>query len=195
MMFMLIRRSVICVVMLVGLMSCSSDSDTAKEVPTDSEGTYFSVRQFAADQFKIYRGTPFVIEKLVTLNGAEDSLMINSYEADWESIFQTFFATDIGDKKFLDQYQPEVFQDGMGAIVFYYTAKDDKLFTRSLQVRIDELTHRVLSVFVETGKKSFWSEERQKLYYTPMKLIQIQEYSKPLIGREKDLRVVWRFVL
>src|SRR5690606_28791494 len=126
---------------------------------------YFSVRQLAADQFRNYSGTPFVIEKIMSLNGQHDSIVTNSYDADWESVLQTFFDADIGDEKYIDRYQVDVFNDGMGALVLFYTAKDEKLFTRTLQVRLDAATHRVLSVFIETGKKSFWNEETQKLYY------------------------------
>ncbi len=174
---------------------CAGDRNGIAEKATNTEGRYFSLRQLAADQFKNFRGTPFVIEKIISLNGQWDSVVINSYNADWEAVFNTFFATDISEEKYLDRYKVDVFDDGMGALVLFYAAKDDKLFTRTLQVRLDAVTNRVLSVFIETGKKSFWNEETQKLYYTPMKLIQIQEYSKPLFGRKKELHITWRFTL
>jgi hypothetical protein len=189
-------RIVIPLLLLVCVAGCAGrQQDAVPGQAARTEGNYFSVRQLAADQFRNYRGTPFVIEKIISLNGARDSVVINSYSADWESVLQVFFATDIGEEKFIDGYQVDVFNDGMGALVLFYAAKDENLFTRSLQVRLDAVSHRVLSVFIETGKKSFWNEETQKLYYTPMKLIQIQEYSKPLIGRGKDLHVIWRFIL
>ncbi len=188
-------RILIHMLLLVCAVGCRERQHAVTEQAVNTEGNYFSVRQLAADQFRNFRGTPFVIEKIMSLNGQYDSVLINSYNADWESVLQTFFAADIGDEKYIDRYKVDVFNDGMGALVLFYTAGDEKLFTRTLQVRIDAVTHRVLSVFIETGKKSFWNEETQKLYYTPMKLIQIQEYSKPLIGQKKDLHVIWRFTL
>lgn len=189
--------SIICLMLplLLLITGCAHKPADDTEQQATSDGRYFSIRQFAADQFRNYRGTPFVIEKIISLNGTYDSVVINSYNAEWEPLLQTFLATDISADEYLDAYDAEVFDDGMGALVLYYTAKNDDLLTRTVQVRIDRVTHKILSVFIETGRKSFWNEEVQKLYYTPMKLIQIQEYSRPRLGRKKELHIIWRFII
>jgi putative transcriptional regulator len=161
----------------------------------DTGGGYFSILQFAGDQFKTFRGTPFVIEKEIVLNGKQDSLIVNSYSVDWEPILIPFLQTDISSPDLQDQYEASLFNDGAGANVLYYTAKTEKLPVKMVQVRVDTETDRILSVYAETGKKSFWNEESQKLYYVPMKLIQIQEFSNPLLGAKKELRVEYRFML
>lgn len=180
--------------LLIGLYGCSSK--TKEDVSSDTdEGTYFSIREFAADQFRNYRGVPVMIDQIMTLNGVSDTVVSNSFEADWESIFERFFVYDIGDPSYLDRYNAEVFRDGQGAIVLYYSAKEEKLPMRSMHVRLDIATNKVLSIYMEIQKKSFWADDNQKLYYVPMKLIQIQEYSKPFIGKEKDLQIVWKFLI
>jgi hypothetical protein len=156
---------------------------------------YFSIKQFVADQYQTYRGTPFVIEKLMVLNGEKDSAVLNSYNLDWAPILSIFLNTDISHDRFTDQYEAVLFDDGAGAHVLYYTAKAEKLLTRVFQIRIDAATNRILSLYIETARNSFWNSTTRKLYYVPMKLIQIQEFSRPMMGRKKDLRIEYRFML
>ena len=191
---MTLKHPCILLLLLVFLAACSRQEAETPGDETAGSG-YFSIRQFAADQFDTHRGMPFVIEKQVVLNGRKDSATINSYNADWEPLLTSFFSADISSGKFADQYDVSLFDDGAGARVLYYTAKQDKLFTRVLQVRVDAATNRILSLYAETATSSFWNKTSRKLYYAPMKLIQIQEFSKPLIGKKRELRIEYRFML
>ncbi len=160
----------------------------------DPSFPYFSIKQFTADQIKNHLGSPFVLIKYSEVDGKKDSTIMNSYNADWGEAIKAFSETDINDLKFKGKYNVSTFKDdATGAIVFYYEAKEKTLFTRSVQLRIDDETHRIMTIYIETVKNSFWHNTSQKLYYEPMKEIQIQQFDKPLIGHAETRRYNWLF--
>lgn len=168
----------------------------AAPVPaTADKGTYFSIKQFTQDQWNTFHGEPITLVKTVTENGKTDSSYVNAYNMDWGWVFKLFFASDISDKKFLDHYNFNMFADDNTATMnLYYEAKDKNLFTRKLMISADQNNRKIKSIYIETEKDG-WSSFSQKLYYLPMKLIQIQEYKKPFIGPAKETVTEYRFLL
>lgn len=162
---------------------------------TDQGAGYFSIIQFAKDQFDTYSEQPFTLRQVVTLDGKTDSAYIPAASVDWASIFKLFFATDISDRKFLDQYQFSEFEDNVtDSRVFYYTAKQEKLFTRTLQIAADPLTGKIRTIYIETRKKGRMFFRVQKLFYRPIKLIQIQEYEEVFPNHCRDLKAEYHFL-
>lgn len=169
-------------------------SSTGKDI--DSAGTYFSVNLFYRDQWDMYHEEPLVLQKYSVLNGKQDSAIVPMNDIDWGAIFKIFSATDISNKKFLGQYDFSMFDNDMAASkVFYYQAKDPKLFTQVLQINIDPFNNHIRSIYIETAKHSFWNDKTQKLYYAPLKTLQIQETEKPLMGEKKDLKITYKFMV
>lgn len=180
-------------VLLVSALIVSCASKPKEPQVEDSNGTYFSIGQFIQDQFATYKGQPFTFEKIVTMNGKTDSTLTNVDKMDWGAILQPFFESDISDKKYLGQYNFSQFEENITATLnYYYEAKNNKLFTRKLQISVDDMSHKVKSIYIETEKNSQWSHTMHKLFYVPLKVISIQEidHSRPA----KELHIEYRFL-
>lgn len=175
--------------------SCNKGSEDSISKVNTSEGTYFSIIDFTKDQWQSFKGQPYAIKQITTLNGATDTVMLSALTMKWSPIFKIFFESDISDPKFLDQYNFAMFEETTTeARTFTYTAKDPKLFTQKLEILADLFSNKIRSIYIETQKENFWNSETQKLYYAPLKVIQIQEYNNPLLGKNKDLVVMYKFM-
>lgn len=156
-----------------------------------NEPTNFSLYQFAQDQFHSFWGQPLTLVKKVTLNGKVDSSIVSVFKMNWDGVLGTFFNADISDPKYKDKYKLSVLIDDVtDSRTYYYEAKEKELFTRSLQVVTDPLTNRVKSIYIETEKNG----KTAKLYYSPIKSIQIQEFESSFMGGKKDLKIEYQFL-
>ncbi|RYE23765.1 MAG: hypothetical protein EOP51_09500 [Sphingobacteriales bacterium] len=184
------------VILAICFISCKPSATKPEEATaTEEDGTYFSIKQFTQDQWNLYHGQPFGLQKFVYLNGKVDSAYVSAYDLDWAPIFRVFFATDISDKKFLGKYDFSKFADDATMTHnFYYEANDPNMFTRKLQISANDENGKVKSIYIETQKKGRWSGRSQKLFYMPRKVISIQEYEKTGPGTVKELRVEYRFL-
>lgn len=177
------------------LMSSLACKKKAEPKYDTSKGTYFSIRDFARDQWSTFGGQPFVINQFTTLNGKRDSVLISALELKWSAVFKTFFETDISEPKFLDRYQFDNFlEETTQSRTFSYTAKDPELYTQKLQITIDNFTGKIRNIYIEAQKASFWNKQTKKLLYTPVRVLQIQEHNEPLIGQSKDLIIEYKFL-
>jgi len=175
-------------VLLLALLTIASCKKKKAEVDTsDIKGNYFSVRQFALDEWNTFAGEPFLITKTVRINnGKVDSSLTNSDTISWAPIFHTFLETDISDRKFLGKYTFTQFDDKEDQTHnFFYQANDEDLYTQKLLITIDEFNSKVRGIYIETYKKTIWSNVTRKLYYAPMKTLQMQIDEKPLWGPKK----------
>ena len=145
------------------------------------KGSYFSIQQYARDQFKMNKGIPYGFNRIETHNGKKDTVVQNIYTVDWPFIFRKFFETDISDKKFIGHYNFSMFDDSATQTRnYFYEAKEDYLPTRKLMIIADLTSKRVKSIYIEYEKKSLFKFESSKLFYIPKKVIQIQEFNKSL---------------
>lgn len=171
------------------LLACKKKNSDEVVLPTDK--TYFSIVQFASDQFQTYGEQPYTFQRVITLNGKTDSSFVTAPYMDWESILKPFFSSDISAPKFLGQYDVSLLEDNtMDTRTLVYEAKNTALFTRTLQIVTDMETRKIKSIYIETEKNG----TLQKLFYAPIKLIQIQEYESPMIGKDKALKVEYYFL-
>jgi hypothetical protein len=175
-------------------MSCKKKEK--KDEFANDLGKYFSIRQFALDEWNTFLGEHYVILKTTrTGNGKTDSSYTNSDTINWNPIFRTFFATDISDRKFLGQYTFSQFPDNLdGTMNLFYQATDPDLFTQKFLITIDQQSGIVNGIYIETLSHSFWDDVTQKLYYYPMKTIQIQTDDKPRFGSKKFTVVQYDFM-
>ena len=188
-------RAIIAVLALSFFAGCKKKDATENAAQATDEGTYFSIIQFTKDQLDTYWGQPFTLVKTVTLNGKTDSTYEQAAKMDWASVFKVFFESDIGKPKFLGKYKFSEFgDDATDSHIFYYEANDPELFTRSLQVTVDPANNKIKNIYIETRKNSTLTSKAQKLYYTPLKVIQIQETETGTGTKDRDLRVVYRFL-
>ncbi|RYZ56016.1 MAG: hypothetical protein EOP49_01570 [Sphingobacteriales bacterium] len=181
---------------LISLLLFGCKREAVKPAPERSEeGTYFSVRDFAKDQFRTYWGQPFTLQKIAVLDGKRDSSLVNADKIEWPEIMKTFFAADISDPKFDGKYAFSMFDDDATVSrTYYYEALEPDLFTRKLQIMSDPFTDKIKSIYIETEKNGRFGKKAQKLYYSPVKVIQIQEFESSLLGSDRNLRVEYRFV-
>jgi len=179
---------------LLFLFSCKGEEEQ-KATANPATGTYFSIKDFTKDQWKTFHGQPFMLHQYVTLNGKTDSTILSALTMKWSLVFKTFFETDISDPKFLEQYDFAMFEESTTETrTFTYTAKKPELFTQKLQIAADMYTNKIRNIFIETQKQTFWNTQTQKLFYSPLRVIQIQEHNDPLIGRQKDLVIEYKFM-
>src|SRR5690606_17655018 len=130
---------------------CTSQKEKKKKY--DTGATYFSVTQFASDQFQTYWGQPFTLEKTVILNGKKDSSLIAASKVDWAKALKPFFDADIGKPEFIGKYDFSVIDDDATVSrTYFYEAENESLFTRTLQIITDPFTNKVKSLFIETEK-------------------------------------------
>ncbi|MES2702395.1 MAG: hypothetical protein V4649_07140 [Bacteroidota bacterium] len=170
------------------LLSGACKKKQVKDPYTSLEGNYFSVRQFVLDEWNTFSGEPFVLVKTIKIGDKTDSCYTNSDTLDWSRLFKVFFATEISDRKYLGKYNFTQFEDNDDFTHnFFYEAKEDvdDLFTRKLLITIDAYSKMVKGIYIETEKKTLLSTTIQKLYYRPMKTIQIQTTEKALFGDKK----------
>lgn len=168
-----------------------------KDPYANEKGNYFSVRQFAIDEWNTHSGEPFTLTKTTRVNdNLVDSTTTTSDTLNWGKIFHLFFETDISDRSFLGQYKFNQFDDNADETHnFYYEAnpEDDELFTRKLLLSINQYNQRVKGIYIEALKKTIMGETTYKLFYKPLNTIQIQTIEKPVLGSKKHTVVEYTF--
>lgn len=185
--------SIALILFSVLLLQCKKTEEKKVLPPSAENGTYFSIRQYTRDHFDTYWGQPFSFERVKTVNGErKDSSMVTTLNMDWKEVLEPFFKSDISDAKFLDKYEFSVLDDDISVTkTYYYEAKDEKLFTRKLQINTDPFTQKIKSLYIETKDDD---GKQQKLFYSPLRVIQIQEYKPAMIGKGEDTRIEYRFL-
>lgn len=176
------------------LIAASCKKAEEKPQTATDERTYFSIREFALDQWLSNKGQPYSIVKKVYFNGQVDSLYTNAIEMEWSPVFKSFFETDISDAKFVGKYDFSAFEEPvMGTKNFFYEANDPKLFTRKVQIVADNFSNQVTSIYIEAEKNDRMGSKTIKLFYDVLKSITIQEFETSKTGERKELRVVYEF--
>lgn len=180
---------------LLSAVSCQRYTP-GKEVVNDGD-TYFSIKQYAADQIQMFGGVPHSLYRITYLNGVKDTTIANFVDMDWAPIFKVFGAADISPKKFIGMYDFNIYDDeatGSRGLIYTAKAQFNDLLTRTLQINTDPSNNKITSIYIETAKKDFWGSVKQRLLYVPLRVIQIQEERHNLLGKARDLRVAYRFM-
>lgn len=176
------------------LFSACIKKEAKKKVDNNGQ-TYFSIRDFAKDQWKTYNGQPFGILKTVNVNGNVDSVYTNAIDMDLGYVLKVFVASDISDPEMLGKYKFSKFADATTSTVnFYYEAKDPELFTKKLHIMVDNETMVVKSIYIETEKSTSLNTVTRKLFYQPVETISIQEYETSKVGDTKKMVVEYKFI-
>lgn len=189
-----LRNIVIALIPVFIFTACHKKEKEQEPVAVDStqSGAYFSIREFALDQWNNFKGSPFTVMKTTTIGDKVDSVIIAADTMEWADIFKTFFESDISAKKFSGHYNFSSFDENMtGTRNYFYEAKDNDLFTRRVILGTDPMNDKIKSVYIETAKGEGDNRVDQKLYYSPLKLIQIQRIEK---GKVKSV-TVYRFMI
>lgn len=177
--------------LLTGLYACKK-----QEIAPPAGDPNFSIHQYAWTQWVTHLGTPYTFERILVLNGQRDTNYVAAMKMDWTPIFRIFFAADIGHPKFTDQYELSSFEDNTTVSIHeVYEAKDPTLFTRTMHISADQDNpQKILSIYIETQKKDGYDVTVQRLLYTPLKKIQIEETTSSKFGPDKEFLVEYRFL-
>lgn len=183
-----------CLAFALLLASCKEDEP--KPAIDAKDGTYFPIRQFAQDQWNTFLGEPFLIVKSVRVNdGKYDSSYTTSDTLNWGGIFDVFFATDISDPSFLGKYKYTQFpDDNDDTYNYFYQAIDEDVYTKKLLITANQQNNKIIGIYIEASEKSLFEDKLVKLYYKPMKRIQIQETVTPLLGEKKHTVTEYEFI-
>lgn len=175
-------------------LSCIKKEETVQDNKKNAQ-TYFSIKEFAKDQWNTYNGQPLGILKIATVNGNTDSVYTNAMDMDLGYILKIFLESDIGDPKYVGKYSFSNFADASTSTInYYYEAKDPKLFTQKLHIMVDNVTMVVRSIYIETQKNSSLNTVTRKLFYQPLEVISIQEYETSKVGETKKMIVEYKFI-
>lgn len=167
------------------LSSCKEKSQL--DLLTEVKGNYFSINQYIIDEWTSHAGEPLGFKKTIKENGKVDSSMTNGDLMDWPSITSVFIATDISDRKNLNKYTFSQFEDETdNTHDFMYVANKPDMYVQKLLLTMDVNTMKVRGIYIETYEKSILKEKSQKLFYSPMRTIQIQESTQPLLGSKTE---------
>lgn len=162
---------------------------------TDTSLTYLSINQYIEDQITLLKGQPLIMTHTTTVNGQKDSALVNFYNMDLGDVLRKFRATDISAVRFLGKYKYSQFEESVtGNQNLMYEATDPEVFTRCFTITVDPTNDRILSIYIETTKKSFWRELYQQLLYVPLKVIQIQEKESGKLVKSRSLTEEYRFL-
>lgn len=192
-----IKRTLLPVVAVVLLVACKPrvKPQSADIADNAGQGTYFSINQYIKDQWNTYLGQPYSIIKVTKQNGKTDSVIMNAYTIEWGDIFKRFFESDIGKPQYIGHYKFDMFLDeSTDTRNFYYEAIDDTLYTRKLQISAMQENNKIRSIYIETEKRSGTRDVIQKLYYSPLSVIQIQEFDALATGDKNQLFIAYYFM-
>lgn len=184
------------VVIALSLFACKEKqkSGSDEEEKAGEEATYFSITDYFVDQWNNRRGNPYVLLRVVTLNGKSDSAFVNLDSTLWFGLRAKFDAADISNKKFLGQYKFDMFDDATTETThLHYEAQSPELFMQKMDIAADMFTNLVNSVYIETRQEKGNLSRTQKLQYIPDHIFQIQEYERSPGVPEKNLRMEYRF--
>ncbi len=190
-----LRRCLPLLLLTTALLSCKKSPP--KTATTDAgKGTYFSMAQFVGDQVSMLHETIYTLEKRVEINGQKDSSIVSIPAENWAPVYAAFLSADIGKPKFLGKYRFSQFDEEITFSNNYvYEALEENLPVRRLMISANAETHRIQSLLAEVETSNFWGSTRKKLYYAPLKVIQIQEWNTALIGADKTFRAEYRFLV
>jgi hypothetical protein len=171
---------------VVGFGSCKHDKET--EQLEAATAKYFSVRQFMYDEVKYYSGPEFTITQVIIKDGKSDTSYFNSLTFDWTEIVKTFAESDITTTECIGHYTYSQFEDKESMTEnLFFRAVDDDMVTQKLMVAANYFTGKIKGIFIETSYRTPLWETEQKLLYRPKKMVQIQRYNYPLIGKKTSL--------
>jgi hypothetical protein len=184
-----------CLILSFFILSSCQKKQEPKKTPYNG-ATYFSIIEYGSDQFRTYWGQPFSLQKVSVEDGkVTDSAIISARKMDWAKVLKPFFESDISHPKYLDQYSFSSVEDDLtNTRTYIYEAKNKQLFTQMLQIATDPFTNKIKSVFIETRDEDKFGGQTQKLFYIPVKLIQIQQFESSLLGKNKNIRTEYRFL-
>lgn len=183
--------------MFMGLLfsACKKNKVNQKAIAAANGETYFSIRQFAKDQFNTYWEQPFSFQRITKSNEKADTALITTEQMNWEEILAPFFAADIGKTDLVGQYDFTIInEDATVSKIYHYQAKNPELHTQQFQVVTDPFNDRIKSIYIETKEKNWWKETTEKLYYAPLKVIQIQSFESYLVGKSEQKLLEYRFM-
>lgn len=183
-------------ILLFGTLCCLAFGACKKEeeAPFDPEKSYFSVKQFVADQYELHKGQPHMFIKLTTVNGKKDSALVAYDAIDWSAVFKLFCDADISDNKFFERYDFNNFDDNtLQSSVLSYTAKEPDLFVQRFNVNYDNMTGKIHMIYIETADNGRFHSKEQKLSYYVRDKIVIQETEKSFLSDPKEVMVTYKF--
>ncbi len=163
--------------------------------PTDPDNLYFSVKGYFDDQWKNKGHLPYVLKKIVTVNGSrKDSSLVNWDSTFFNQIRSLFEYGDIGTPAMFGKYDFSYSEDNsLGSYNLSYFAKKPDLPSQKVVVSADAYNNLVRMLYVETISATAEAYQSHKLTYIPDKVIQIQAFKKTPNSKPEETLTVYRF--
>lgn len=158
-----------------------SNSPNSTINTNDTTETYFSVNTFLTNQWSYLKEQPLVLLKTVKEDNKVDSSYVPLDSTLFAEISAPFLASDISTVEDIGKYSFSFSEDNSTDLIFLqYDALEEQLFCRKIVITAQAENKRIISVYIETQKSSFFNSTAQKMNYTTNGTVIIQEYSKDL---------------
>ncbi|HEY0299314.1 MAG TPA: hypothetical protein VGB84_08855 [Arachidicoccus sp.] len=164
----------------------TATEEKAKAAPpqrnADTTQTHFSIKSYLADQWSMRKNDPYTILEIVDNNGNADSSFLPLDSALWVTMFQPFYAADIGEPKYQGWYKIATYADETTETNHLnYEAVSPDYFTQKMDLAVNPVSSDVKAVYIETSEKKDGRTLSNKLQYRTGDIVQIISFEK-----EKD---------
>ncbi len=175
----------LCLSLLLISLGCA---DSIEQVdPLASSRHFFDLSNFVELQDSLLRGKPMT--KSVTVNGAQQTLQLES--VDWAEELAPFAQSNINRPALWDAYRIDS-TESRGQRIFRYAALDSSLFTRRIEVVVEDARRpldSVVTIRVDNRFDSFIASTRQRLLWTPGHYEIYSEQAARMLD-QRDLEIV-----
>ena len=151
---------------LVLILMCSfgcaeiSPQKAAKQL---SVKKYFDLEKYFQTEVERLTGRESLV-KITTINGLEEEQTVK--KIDFEKELAIFSKSDINRPAWSDKYIIDsIFNEKGGLVELHYLAKDEKLRTRRISIKLDSAV--VSKIEIENATSTFVANNRQSLLYLP----------------------------
>lgn len=146
---------------------------------------FFDVKGYFEQEIQRLKTARPKVYKKVAVNDDQEEKEIDNVDFDKE--LAVFIESDINRIDWKDKYRVDSTLQNQQLTAIRYTAQDDKLRTRQLDVEFQN--GKVSKVFIQNGGKTMIAGSQQELTYLPEKGYFIQSKQRTAISKDRVLRV------
>jgi hypothetical protein len=175
---------------LILLFTACREQNTAESPITNNKITFFDLKGYFEKEIQRLNQAQPKVQKKVMLNDKGEEKQLD--HLDFATELAVFGESDINRRDWMDKYRIDSTLQNNQLTALHYTATDDKLRTRQLDVEFQN--GNVSKIFIQNGAKTMVAGSQQALTYLPAEGYFIQSNQRTAISKDRVLRVEVRFV-
>jgi len=155
-----------------------------------TEAKVFSIAQFIQDQIDSLEYHQSALLKTGTIAQVSDTVLIKN--PDWKKELQAFTEADFSNISSAAYYQVDSLHINQGRVNILYTATNDKLPVKSLD--IIRTKNKILRLKISIEKEHFVYHSKSMLEYYPKRYYRIETNVKTRISKVEEFVISGRFI-